>query len=435
MALGREQIPRGRPVVSEVSLTPDRIDSGRRVRILAFAYACEPVKGSEPAAGWVFARMLARMADVCVITRGNNREPIEDALPSISEREHLRFEYVDLPAWTRFWKRGARGARTYYFLWQIAALLRAHRLRGELSPDLVWHLTWGNAWFGSLAPLAGSRFVQGPVGGGTGTAVRLWKALGVRGTLFEVARTLARSGARLLNPFARLSWNRAELILVQNPETRSWFPSRHRWKIEIFPHAILEEATSLVRARPVTDDRLPTALYVGRLVPWKGVALALHALALLPGWRFLICGTGRDEARLRRLAKELHVDERTEFLGWLPRHEVRHLMEDANVLLFPSLHDDAPFVVAEALATHLPVVCLDRGGPPVLGATPVPIGSFASTVAALADTARYAGDETAPGYPDMAAHTQRLWSILNERLFAGRLKREATRGQTEEVEE
>jgi glycosyltransferase involved in cell wall biosynthesis len=36
------------------------------------------------------------------------------------------------------------------------------------------------------------------------------------------------------------------------------------------------------------------------------------------------------------------------------------------VLLFPSLHDESPLTVAEALALGLPVLCLDHGGPPVV---------------------------------------------------------------------
>ena len=41
--------------------------------ILAFAYACEPGKGSEPGAGWAMARVAARIGPTWVITRANNR--------------------------------------------------------------------------------------------------------------------------------------------------------------------------------------------------------------------------------------------------------------------------------------------------------------------------------------------------------------------------
>ena len=39
------------------------------LRILAFAYACEPGQGSEPGARWVWSRMMARLGETSVITR------------------------------------------------------------------------------------------------------------------------------------------------------------------------------------------------------------------------------------------------------------------------------------------------------------------------------------------------------------------------------
>jgi glycosyltransferase involved in cell wall biosynthesis len=41
-------------------------------------------------------------------------------------------------------------------------------------------------------------------------------------------------------------------------------------------------------------------------------------------------------------------------------------MREADVFLFPCLREEAGAVVAEARAAEVPVVCLDRGGPPVL---------------------------------------------------------------------
>src|SRR4029453_14137733 len=49
---------------------------------------------------------------------------------------------ADLPPGVLFWKRGGRGARLYYLLWQAAALRRAQKLSRQVSFDLHWHLTW-----------------------------------------------------------------------------------------------------------------------------------------------------------------------------------------------------------------------------------------------------------------------------------------------------
>ena len=333
------------------------------MKALAFAYACEPEEGSEPGAGWMWARMLARFGDTWVVTRANNRPAIESALEALPEGDALHFVYVDLPAWARSWKKGSRGLRLYYLLWQAAALRKSKELHRTEGFDVVWHLTLANAWLGSLAPLVGPPFVLGPVGGGVGPPWHLVPSMGVRPSASEVTRAAARSAGRYLNPLARLAWGRARAILVQNSETLHWLPRRHRPKARVFPNVVLSRLPELDRPR---GERPRTALFAGRLLGWKGVALAVGAMALLPDWRLVICGAGPDTARIFRLAAELGVTDRTIFTGWLPRQDLLQLMREAGVFVFPSLHDDAGWVVVEALAADLPVVCLDRGGPPIL---------------------------------------------------------------------
>jgi glycosyltransferase involved in cell wall biosynthesis len=294
------------------------------MRIVAFAYACEPGTGSESGAGWIWSRMLARLGSAWVITRANNREDIENLLPHIPERDRLNFVYVDLPKWARFWKKGKRGARLYYMLWQAAALVEARRLHKEIGFDIAWHLTFSTVWLGSAGSLLGTPFVYGPVGGGVGCPWRLSSTLGGLGVAYEVLRSSARGVGRYLNPWARLAWNKADLILTQNEETRTWFPKRHRRRIEVFPHIVLDEPLAMLDVDRSCAARTPTktALFAGRLLPWKGTALALHVIDRLPDWRLIICGRGADERRLRRLARRLQIEERVEFRGQVPRDEL-----------------------------------------------------------------------------------------------------------------
>ena len=336
------------------------------MRILAFAYACEPGKGSEPGAGWAWAGLLAQAAETWVITRANNREAIEAALPSLPEASSLHFVYVDLPARARWWKRGQRGVHLYYLLWQREALERARRLEAENGFDLVWHLTMANVWMGSLAARVGPPFIYGPVGGGIRAPWTFASMLGVRGVAFECVRSAAQLAGRYLNPVAREAWRRAQVILVQNPETRRWLPPRHRAKAIVLPNAIAP-ASPPAPEMPPRATRPRTAVYVGRLLPWKGVALGIRAISAADGWRLLVIGSGSDESRLRRLARDLGVEDRVVFAGSIEHEQVvSEMRERADVFLFPSLREEAGLVVLEALAAGLPVICLDRGGPPIL---------------------------------------------------------------------
>ena len=267
------------------------------MKVLISAYACEPDKGSEPGAGWNWALAAAQRHEVWVMTRANNRPSIDAAL-SAQERKSLHFVYLDLPPWARVWKRRATGLRTYYVLWQLLAARAARRLQRQHHFDLVHHLTFANAWLPALAFLPKVPFVLGPVGGGPRVPLPFYRVLGVRGALWEVLLVTARRLSRA-NPLTRLGWRRAAVILVQNEETRDAFPSRYRAKAILRPNASIGEE---FEAEPQPRREQLTAIYAGRLIPWKGVSLAIRALKLLPAWRLLVVGSGPEEQHLQRLA-------------------------------------------------------------------------------------------------------------------------------------
>lgn len=379
------------------------------LKILAFAPACHPESGSERGVGWVWSRLLAGLGDAWVLTRPRNREAIEAAAAELPEGHRPRFVYVEVPGWPQ---RPGRGrAAVHYFLWHAVALRAARRLHQEVGFDLVWHVTFANVWWGSLAALVGPPFVYGPVGGGAGAAWRTLPEYGLREAAVEGLRWLGVAAGRTVNPMARVAWQRARLILAQNPETAAWLPRRHRSKVEICPNPVLDERFDWGASVDVRDPgEVPTALFAGKLHSLKGPFLAVRAMVHLPGWRLVICGRGPEEARYRRLAHRLGVADRVEFRGHLPRDDLLRVMrEEASVLLFPSLHDQAGWVVVEAAACGLPAVCVDRGGPPVLGAHPVPLTTLDETSRALAAKA-----VELAGTPGLRARTRRgaeAWTL------------------------
>ena len=339
------------------------------MRTLLFAYACEPGGGSEPGAGWGWATMLATLGPVTVITRAANERAINDGLRAIPSDRQPDFVFVDLPARWRFWKKGQRGVRLYYVLWLLAALRAGKRLLLHSEFDVVWHVTLANAWLGTTACMMPKEipFIFGPVGAGASAPRRLMPLLGSKGRAYERMRAVMRASGRVVNPLARLAWRRARLILVQNPETRDWLPARYRGKASVLPHVVMYDRgqSAASRVEPGSaEDRV--AVFAGRLLPWKGVALAIHALQQAPAWRLVICGAGSDEDRLKQMAGELGLASRVEFRGWLDPSEVQRQMHQAPVFMFPSLHDEAGWVVVEALEAQMAVLLLDCGGPPVL---------------------------------------------------------------------
>ncbi len=109
-------------------------------------------------------------------------------------------------------------------------------------------------------------------------------------------------------------------------------------------------------------------LYVGRMLKSKGIEVILRALAALPAsgerpFRLQIAGDGSDRDFARRLAEELGILERVEFLGHRSPEEVLELMAGCGALVVPSIvPETGPLVVLEALAVGAPIVATRHGG-------------------------------------------------------------------------
>lgn len=107
-------------------------------------------------------------------------------------------------------------------------------------------------------------------------------------------------------------------------------------------------------------------LFIGRLVPEKGVQVLLQALALVsvrfPKLRLVIAGTGPYEPELRALAARLGLTERVEFAGFVDGEARNALFREAMAAVFPSLYEPFGIVALEAMAAQTPVVVSDTGG-------------------------------------------------------------------------
>jgi glycosyltransferase involved in cell wall biosynthesis len=119
-----------------------------------------------------------------------------------------------------------------------------------------------------------------------------------------------------------------------------------------------------VDALEATDEPGDAFVYLGRLVPEKGVATLVRAAAQAKV-RLRIIGIGPEEAALRRLAQELGGD--VEFTGYLSGGELRAAISSARAVVIPSeWYENAPLSVMEASALGRPIIGADIGGIPEL---------------------------------------------------------------------
>lgn len=143
----------------------------------------------------------------------------------------------------------------------------------------------------------------------------------------------------------------------------------------VIPMGVAMSGAAPVEARPAELEQagsMPLLLFVGKLVPKKGVEVLLEAVALLHRRRrpvhLAIVGGGPLESALRARARSLGIAAHTDFIGWVQNTRLGGFYAAADVVCVPSVRDASgetegtPVVLLEALANGATVVASRSGG-------------------------------------------------------------------------
>ncbi len=145
-------------------------------------------------------------------------------------------------------------------------------------------------------------------------------------------------------------------------------------EVSVIPNGIdpedlvpVEDLVTLRAKFAAPDEQL--VLLTGRLVYEKGFQHALEALAGPDGAiaavgkvRFVIAGSGTHEAELKKLARELGLQQHGTFLGWIGDDALHSLYRIADLCVIPSLYEPFGLVALEAMASGCPCIVADTGG-------------------------------------------------------------------------
>lgn len=156
-------------------------------------------------------------------------------------------------------------------------------------------------------------------------------------------------------------------IIVTSPSTARALGA---YDIPLERCAVVPPGTDPAPLAEGSRDGVLTLLCVAALTPRKGHDLLFRALARLAGrsWRLRCAGSMSlhppTAARLRKLAAELNLTDRVEFLGELDEEALAHQYRRADLFVLPSYYEGYGMALAEALARGLPVVSTTAGAIP-----------------------------------------------------------------------
>lgn len=332
-------------------------------KIFVSAYACEPGLGSEIGVGWHWVLEMSKYFELWVLTRESNRHSIEPWITGHPEYASIHFLYYDLPKWARFWKKGLRGVRTYYNIWQKMTNGIVRQTMQNNGISVFHHLTYGNALWPVSKYGSRQKFIWGPIGGLETIPEDYSRHYMRKSRLIEWLR---RISVRLSvkNNALKSRARRANLILCKTELTRQLLPSDVQTQAVAFTDVAPD--TAIASSTPGHPHSGLCCLAVGRLDAWRGFDIAIIAVAKAikkhPDIRLGIVGKGVDRTRLEALASSLGISDHVTFFGEVSPATYRSLMNDTDIVLNPSLKEGAVTVSFDAMAMGKPLIALDTTG-------------------------------------------------------------------------
>lgn len=104
---------------------------------------------------------------------------------------------------------------------------------------------------------------------------------------------------------------------------------------------------------------------LGRFQKEKGFDIFIYSMGKLKergvSCKAIIGGNGEEEKNLKKLSKELQVDDSVEFLGYID--DKQQFFEKCDIFCLPSLNESFGIVIIEAFARAKPVIATDCPGP------------------------------------------------------------------------
>ena len=338
------------------------------LRILLSAYQCGPGMGSVSQIGWEWYSRMSRLASVTLVTHVRNRECLQAAGAPLPGTEVI---YIDTEWFAGILYRLAsrlfpKSEHAVFLLSQVdfyyfdAVALRQLRKRHE-----EWDLTHAVT---PVSPVAATRLhrlgiplIVGPWNGGLESPHAFPELMQQDSAWVYHARNIAK----VIDLFLGCT-RKASLILSATRSTDKTLPK------DAPTLRMLENGVDLDRFHASTWDDFPSPtnplklLYVGRLLPFKGVSLLLEALARVGSEipiSLTIVGDGPIKGDLEHRTAELGLTEIVSFLGNRSLGQVAEQMRSSHVFCLPSIRESGGGVLLEAAASGLPIVAVNYGGP------------------------------------------------------------------------
>jgi len=347
------------------------MNKDKKIRVLLSAYQCGVGMGSVSQIGWEWYSRLSESCQVTLLTHVRNRPALNASGAPLADSSivYIDSEWFAGPLYrfaARCFPRSEHPlfliASLDFFVYDWMALRQARKLSAEGSAWDIAHAVT------PVSPLAATRLyklgrplVLGPWNGALASPANFPEIMKAESRWLYPIRNLGRVFDAVIG-----STRNAAMILTATQATLAAIPARYRTKCR----SLLENGVNLDLFTtspypPEPSDSYPLhVVFVGRLLPFKGVAMLLEALKALDfPVQLTIVGEGSERHNLEALTGTLGLNAQVRFTGNLPLGEVSHIVRQGHVFCLPSIRESGGAVLLEAMAVGRPVIAVDFGGP------------------------------------------------------------------------
>jgi phosphatidylinositol alpha-1,6-mannosyltransferase len=345
------------------------------MKILLLAEACNPEWTSVPLVGFNFVNALSQRSDlrITLATHIRNRPALEQkGLASRIEILWIDNEWIAKPLYrmgtllrggsSLGWTTNMAFSWPAYVAFEMSIARRLKRRLESGEFELIHRITPVSPTLPSpLSAMTRVPMIVGPLNGGLPWPQEFPE---LRSREREWLSPLRRLYRQL--PGFRSTYQHLAGVISGSRHTATEIPDYFRGKQFHLP----ENGIDPDRFPIASDWTAPAGTFefisTGRLVPYKGFELILEAMAsspLLRTCRLQIIGDGPQRQHLQERCHQLGLTDVVNFRGWLPQQQVANLLSTSQAFVFPSLREFGGAVVLEAMASGLPAIVMNYGGP------------------------------------------------------------------------
>jgi len=157
--------------------------------------------------------------------------------------------------------------------------------------------------------------------------------------------------------FEKNFYHRADVVVCQSKAVLNFFHEKHLERMVIIPNPIASDAIPM----RYEGERRRVVVGIGRLLPQKNFPMLINAFSKLPDiladYSLEIYGGGPMEKQLQDQIDTLGLNGRIKLMGIVPG--VMHHIANTSLFVLSSDFEGFPNVLAEAMATGLPVISTD----------------------------------------------------------------------------